>query len=120
MPEAARRIPMLKIFHAPKRVAAPLWLAFALAAICFASPLGIFEKETSVTAGQFAGHSDFTPSTSEYSLMGGGGEISGKADSFQYLWKRVTGDFTVNANDRFIGSEFTSRSQAALMVRQSL
>ena len=51
-----------------------------MAALCFASPLGIFEKETSVTLGEFAGHSDFNPSTGDYSLTGAGGEISGKAD----------------------------------------
>jgi hypothetical protein len=73
-----------------------------------------------VTLGQFAGHTDFNPSTGEYSLMGAGGEISGKADSFQYLWKRVTGDVTVNADARFAGTGSTDRSQAALMIRQSL
>jgi len=52
--------------------------------------------------------------------MGAGGEISGKSDGFQYLWKRVTGDVTVNADAHFIGTASTDRSQAALMVRQSL
>ena len=80
----------------------------------------IFEKDTSVTPAQFAGHADFNASTAEYSLTGAGGEISGKADGFQYLWKRVTGDVTVNADARFTGIGSTDRSQAALMIRQSL
>ena len=111
---------MLNTSRASIRAVSPLWLGCALAAICFASPLGIFEKDTSVTLGQFAGHSDFNPSTGEYSVMGAGGEISGKADGFQYLWKRVTGDVTVNADARFIGTDSTNASQAALMIRQSL
>ena len=52
--------------------------------------------------------------------MGGGGEIGGKADGFQYLWKRVTSDATLNADARFIGTGSTDRGQAALMIRQSL
>jgi TolB protein len=115
-----RPIAMLNNFRASISAVSPLWLGCALAAICFASPLGIFEKDTSVTLGQFAGHADFNPSTGEYSVMGAGGEISGKADGFQYLWKRVTGDVTVNADARFTGTGSTERSQAALMIRQSL
>jgi len=111
---------MLNTFRPSIRAVSPLWLGCTLAAICFASPLGIFEKDTSVTLGQFAGHSDFNPSTGEYSVTGAGGEISGKADGFQYLWKRVTGDVTVNADAHFIGNGSTDRSQAAIMIRQSL
>jgi len=111
---------MLNTYRASISAVSPLWLGCALAALCFASPLGIFEKDTSVSLGQFAGHADFNPSTGEYSVMGAGGEIGGKADGFQYLWKRVTGDVTVNANVRFAGTGSTDRSQAALMIRQSL
>ena len=111
---------MLNTFRASISSVSPLWLGFAAAVICFASPLGIFEKDTSVTLGQFAGHADFNSSTGEYSVMGSGGEISGTADGFQYLWKRVTGDVTVNADARFTGTGDTGRSQAALMIRQSL
>ena len=111
---------MLNTLRASISAVSPLWLGCALAATCFASPLGIFEKDTSVTLGQFAGHADFNPSTGEYSVMGAGGEISGKADGFQYLWKRVTGEVSVNADARFSGTDSTDRSQAALMIRQSL
>ena len=111
---------MLNTFRASKSALSPLWLGCALAAICFASPLGIFEKDTSVTPGEFAGHADFNPSSSEYSLTGAGGEIGGKTDGFQYLWKHVTSDVTVNADARFTGTGSTDRIQAALMVRQSL
>jgi hypothetical protein len=97
-----------------------LWIGCALAAICFASPLGIFEKDSSVTPGPFTGHTQFNPSTEEYSVMGAGGEIGGKTDGFQYLWKRVTGDVTINADARFSGADSTGSTQAALMIRQSL
>jgi hypothetical protein len=111
---------MLNTFRKSISAVSSLWLGCALAALCFASPLGIFEKDTSVTVGQFAGHADFNPSTEEYSLMGAGGEISGKTDGFQYLWKRVSGDVTVNADARFGAMDSTGHRQAAAMVRQSL
>lgn len=110
---------MLTTCRSSKR-AAPLWVGAALAAICFASPLGIFEKDTTVTSGEFTGHADFNTSTAQYALTGAGGEIGGKADGFQYVWKRVTGDLTVNADTWFTGAGDAARSQAALMVRQSL
>jgi hypothetical protein len=111
---------MLNAFRVSIRGASPVWLGCALAAICFASPLGIFEKDASVTLGQLAGHADFNSSSGEYSLSGSGGEIGGKADGFHYLWKRVTGNVTFNADVRFTGDGSTNHSQAALMVRQSL
>lgn len=73
-----------------------------------------------MTLGQFAGNADFNPSNGEYSLMGAGGEIGGKADNFHYLWKRATSDIALNAYARFTGAGSTGRSQAALMIRQSL
>lgn len=85
---------MLNAFRVSISAVSPLWLGCAAAAVCLASPLGIFDKDSSVTLGQFAGHADFNPSNSEYSLMGAGGEIGGKADGFLYLWKRATSDIT--------------------------
>jgi TolB protein len=111
---------MLNAFRVSKSAVSPLWAGCAVAAMCFASPLGIFENDTSVMPGQFAGHADFNPSNSEYSLMGSGGEIGGKADAFHYLWKRAPGDVTLNADVRFTGAGSSGRSQAALMIRQSL
>jgi TolB protein len=96
--------------------------AFSLCLGCAlaAAPLGLFERDSTVTPGQFAGHADFNPFTDEYTVMGSGGEIGGKADGFHYVWTRMTGDITVNADARFIGTGSTERSQAALMIRQSL
>jgi TolB protein len=107
---------MLNTFHRSTISAFSLFLGYALAA----APLGIFEKDSSVTPGQFAGHADFNGFTGEYTVTGSGGEIGGKADGFHYVWTRMTGDVTVNADARFIGTGSTERSQAALMIRQSL
>ncbi len=93
-----------------------LCVGCALAAV----PLGIFEKDSSVTHGHFAGHADFNAATDEYTLMGSGGEIGGKADGFHYVWTRMTGDITFNAEARFARTGSSERSQAALMIRQSL
>ena len=40
---------MQNTIRASINAVSPLWLGCALAAICFASPLGIFEKDTTVT-----------------------------------------------------------------------
>ena len=118
--DGIRPIAMLNALRVSINRVSPLWLGCAVAAICFASSLGIFENDSSVTPGQFAGHADFNPANTEYSLWGAGGEIGGKADGFHYLWKRATSDVTLNADARFTGTGSTGRSQAALMIRQSL
>ena len=120
MPAEMHLIAMLNTLRSLRNTFFPLWAGAAVAAFCFASTLGNFEKDSTVTSGQFAGHADFNASTAQYKLAGAGGEISGKADGFQYVWKRVTGDVTMNADAWFTGTGDYTRSQAALMIRQSL
>src|SRR5271169_1036587 len=111
-----RHMSMLNTFRRSTISAFSLCLGCALAAV----PLGMFEKDSSVTPGQFTGHADFNASTDEYTVMGSGGEIGGKVDGFHYVWTRMKGDITVNADAWFVGTGSTDRSQAALMIRQSL
>jgi hypothetical protein len=110
---------MLKPFSKSIASAFRLGLPCALAAVCFALPLGTFDQDTTVSPKTFAGHSEFNASTGEYTIAGASGEIGGKADSFHFVWKRVSGDVTLNDDARFSGTN-TDKSQAALTIRQSL
>lgn len=91
----------------------------AVATLCFALPLGTFDSDSTVTPKTFAGRSEFNASTGEYTIAGANGEIGGRADSFHFVWKRVSGNTTLNADARFPGTH-ADKAQAALMIRQSL
>jgi hypothetical protein len=89
-----------------------------LAVLCFAAPLGTFDDESGIAETQNSGHAAFNSNFGEYALTGTG-DIGGTSDGFHYVWKKMTGDFTLGADVRFNGLLAGNR-KAALMVRQTL
>jgi TolB protein len=81
--------------------------------------LGIFAKAGDVGAPKLTGATAFDASTGQYRITGAGANIWANEDQFQYLWKEMTGNFTVNATVRFLGQGAEHR-KAGIMVRQSL
>jgi TolB protein len=58
-------------------------------------------------------------SDGQYRITGAGANIWAKQDQFQYVWREMTGNFTVLATLRFLGQGNEHR-KAGIMVRQSL
>jgi TolB protein len=81
--------------------------------------LGIFTTSGDVGAPAIAGTAAFDSVTGEYRITGAGANMWAKVDQFQYVWKEMTGNFTVNATVRFIGQGAAHR-KAGIVVRQSL
>ena len=52
-------------------------------------------------------------------MTGAGANMWAKQDQFQFAWREMTGNFTVNATLRFLGQGAEHR-KAGIMVRQSL
>jgi hypothetical protein len=65
------------------------------------------------------GSTAYDPATKQYRITGSGANIWANADQFQYVWREMTGDFTVTATLRFLGTGADHR-KAGIMVRQSL
>jgi len=82
-----------------------------------ASRLGTFTSSGDVGAPQIKGSVQY--SNGEYRITGAGANIWAKQDQFQYVWRELTGNFTVNATMRFLG-EGNEHRKAGIMVRQSL
>jgi hypothetical protein len=57
---------------------------------------------------------------SEFKVIGGGANIWGATDAFQYVWKKVSGDMALTADVHCIGAGAVAHRKAALMIRQSL
>ena len=91
-----------------------------LAAVCFAQGLGQFESASDVGVTPQKGKAAFDAASGEYRVTGGGANIWGTADAFQFAWKKMSGDVALTADVHFIGAGTVAHRKAALMIRQSL
>lgn len=96
-----------------------LLLICLLSASAFAQSenLGIFTNSGDVGDPSIKGSVEF--SNGQYRITGSGANIWAKQDQFQYVWREMTGNFTVTATMRFLGQGNEHR-KAGIMVRQSL
>jgi TolB protein len=79
--------------------------------------LGVFSNSGDVGGPAIKGSVEF--SNGQYRISGSGANIWAKQDQFQYVWREMTGNFTVTATMRFVG-EGAEHRKAGIMVRQSL
>ncbi len=79
--------------------------------------LGLFSNSGDVGTPAIKGSAEF--SDGQYRVTGSGVNIWGKRDQFQYVWREISGDFTVTASMHFVG-EGAEHRKAGIMVRQSL
>ena len=79
--------------------------------------LGLFTNSGDLGGPAIKGSTEF--SNGQYRITGSGANIWAKADQFQYVWREMTGNFTVTATMRFLGQGAAHR-KAGIMVRQSL
>ena len=96
-----------------------LLLVCLLSASAFAQGgnLGIFRSSGDVGGPAIKGAAEF--SNGQYRITGSGANIWAKQDQFQFVWREITGNFTVTATMRFLGQGADHR-KAGIMVRQSL
>ena len=67
------------------------------------APLGPFESNIDVGAPRLAGSSMFDAAKNEYSLTGAGSNMWARSDQFQFLWRKMSGDFILRARVDFVG-----------------
>jgi TolB protein len=84
------------------------------------SPLGIFSKQADIGSVAKSGSVNFDPAKSEYLIAGGGGNMWFTNDAFHFVWKKMSGDFMLTADIRWIGTNGNPHRKACLLVRQSL
>jgi TolB protein len=99
----------------------PLLIVCLLSVAVFAQSgnLGIFTNSGDVGGPAIKGSAEFTAASGQYRIAGSGANIWAKQDQFQYVWREMTGNFTVTATVRFLGQGNEHR-KAGIMVRQSL
>ena len=67
-------------------------------------PIGVFQHSQDIGKPKLAGSSIYNVSTREYRLRGSGYNIWFARDEFQFLFKKVSVDFTVTADFEFLGA----------------
>jgi Tol biopolymer transport system component len=84
------------------------------------SALGIFETQQDVGVNPMSGSAVYNAANGEYRITGGGANIWAATDAFHFVWRRITGDFTLTADVQFIGQGVVAHRKAVLMARQEL
>lgn len=96
-------------------------LACLVAASAFGqtAKFGAFTNSDDVGAPPLKGAAEFDPVTHQYKITGTGTDIWAKADQFHYVWREISGDFSVTATAKFL-TEGISHRKAVIMLRKSL
>lgn len=97
-----------------------LFVVTLLVSFAPAKKIGQFRKSMDIGNPKMAGSSRFDKRTKAYTLTGSGYNIWFKRDEFQYLFKTLSGDFTVTADFEFVGTGADPHRKVGWMVRESL
>lgn len=82
--------------------------------------IGIFDERTDVGDAAIAGKATYNPNTQEYTLEGAGANMWANTDQFNFLWKKIKGDFIISATIRFIGDGVNPHRKIGIIARNSL
>ncbi len=98
----------------------------ALAGVLFSvvlygqNPVGIFEDHADVGTNVKPGSATFVPQTGQYIISGAGYNVWADHDEFQFVWKKVKGDFILSARAEFLGNWVGYHRKVGIMARKTL
>jgi TolB protein len=96
-----------------------LALLLSYGAMAQVDTLGLFEHHQDIGNPKIAGSAKYDPVTHTYTLTGSGYNIWFNRDEFQYLFKKIKGDFTATANFEFVGDKGNNHRKIGWMIRES-
>ena len=97
-------------------------LAVAWASVCPAEDagIGIFAGRNDLGAVQHPGSANYDPVAQTYALAGSGKNMWAKADEHCFLWKKLAGDFILDARAHWAGAGADPHRKFGWIVRASL
>ena len=99
-------------------------LLLALPVLTLASPnggpLGDFEAHGDVGSPKIAGYATWNAASQVYTLSAGGVNIWAKRDEFHYAYRKMKGDFIIQAQVEFQGKGVDPHRKAGIMARASI
>jgi TolB protein len=82
--------------------------------------VGIFTDSADVGKPKFAGSTQFDPSTQRYTMESGGFNMWDARDEFQFAWKKIKGDFLIQARVKFEGTGTDPHRKIGVIIRSTL
>jgi dipeptidyl aminopeptidase/acylaminoacyl peptidase len=82
-------------------------------------PLGPFDGHGDVGSPKIAGSATYNAVSQEFALAAGGVNMWAQRDEFHFVWKRMTGDFILQARVELLGKGVEPHRKAGWMVRPS-
>lgn len=82
--------------------------------------LGVFTNNIDVGNTKLPGSTTYDPDNQSYIISGSGENIWNQKDEFQFVCRKMNGDFILRANMRFEGEGVEPHRKAGWMIRHSL
>jgi hypothetical protein len=96
-----------------------LFVIAANTAFAQVEPIGLFDSHTDIGNPKHAGSAEYDKVTHTYNITGSGYNIWFNRDEFQFVFKKIKGDFTATANFDFTGATGNGHRKIGWMLRQS-
>jgi TolB protein len=80
----------------------------------------IFTDSADVGQPKLAGSTEFHPATQRYTIEGGGFNMWDARDEFQFAWKKMKGDFLIQAYVKFEGAGTDPHRKIGVIIRSTL
>ena len=85
-----------------------------------AEPVGLFQDHGDVGSPAKAGGAAYDAGGQSYALSAGGENMFAAHDEFQFVWRKLAGDFVIQAHVAFTGPGAEPHRKAGLIARSSL
>ena len=82
--------------------------------------VGIFGSHSDVGTNVKPGSATYIPETGQYVISGAGYNVWNDHDEFQFVWKKMKGDFILYARAEFLGNWVGYHRKVGWMIRKSL
>ena len=92
----------------------------APAGVATQGTLGYFESSADVGSPAIAGSASYDPGAQAYAVAGSGTNMWLDRDEFQFVWRRMKGDFIVRTHAKFLGEGVEAHRKLGWIVRSSL
>ena len=83
-------------------------------------PLGQFDNQTDIGAVHVPGSATYDAKSQTYTIESSGTNMWTDHDEFHLVWKKITGDFIVQAQVELIGDKGDPHRKSGIIVRSSL
>jgi TolB protein len=105
-----------------KRIAIIVFTLFVLMLNANAqqNKIGMFDEQSDVGNPTIKGNTVYNKDDQTYLMSAGGKNIWAKADQFQFLWKKIKGDFIIKATVHFTSKGVDGHRKLGVMARDKL